>query len=176
MPEGGEQYEPQSEGQQSEPVQRLPIESVRTRELADQNLVAYVTGELAYMEANQGSIETRAITEHQRSPAGILEDYLTDIQVNLSRGLTGDTPDFDRSSALRDVTLTGRRAARYGGRACGRPGSQHDAGHRPKSQGDEPSGLLLPVVRVTGTLTSADEHDPVAMGQGDVFGLTTVDV
>ncbi|WP_159024594.1 hypothetical protein [Streptomyces scabiei] len=63
-----------------------------------------MTGELAHMEANQGSIEARAITEHQRSPAGILEDYLTDIQVNLSRGLTGNTPDFDRSSALRDVT------------------------------------------------------------------------
>jgi murein L,D-transpeptidase YcbB/YkuD len=103
MSEGGERPQPHSAELQPQRLDRLPIESVQTRELADRNLVAYVSGEIAAMESQQGSIEERATKEHQRSVAGILEDYLTDVQVNLARGL-GDSLDFDRSSALRDVS------------------------------------------------------------------------
>ncbi|MGW1713242.1 hypothetical protein [Streptomyces sp. NPDC002156] len=95
MPEGGEQYKPPSEEQQPETVQRLPIESVQTRELADQNLVAYVTGEIARMAQEQGTPEERAAKLPKvRTTEGYLYHDLYDVGVGLrNHGLqTGETP------------------------------------------------------------------------------------
>lgn len=95
MPEGGEHYKPQSERQQSEPVQRLPIESVQTRELADQNLVTYVIHELAYMAEQQGTPEERASKLPKvRTTEGYLYHDLYDVGAGLhNHGLqTGETP------------------------------------------------------------------------------------
>ncbi|MFH0521837.1 hypothetical protein ACHBTE_32245 [Streptomyces sp. M41] len=96
MPEGGEGYKPPSEEQQAiEPVQRLPIEAVQTRELADQNLVTYVTHELAYMAQQQGTPEERATKLPKgRTAEGYLYHDLYDVGVGLrSQGLqAGETP------------------------------------------------------------------------------------
>ncbi|MFD5620850.1 hypothetical protein [Streptomyces yangpuensis] len=101
MPEGGEQHQSHFNEQQSEPVQRLPIESVQTRELADQNLVAYVTGEIAHKEAEQGSLEQRAAQDHHRSPAGVLHEYLSDVRVALSNQIPQSPTDDPQTHAER---------------------------------------------------------------------------
>lgn len=95
MSEEGEQYKPQQEQQQADLVQRLPIESVQTRELADQNVVTYVTHELAYMAQEQGTPERRAaIAPGIRTAEGYLYHDLYDVGVGLhNQGLqTGEMP------------------------------------------------------------------------------------
>ncbi|MGW8600791.1 hypothetical protein ACWGLB_17870 [Streptomyces sp. NPDC055893] len=115
MPEGGDNYKPQGEGQEVGSVQRLPIESVQTRELADQNLVAYVTGEIAHMEAEHGSLEQRAAQDQYRSPAGVLHEYLSDVRVVLSNQIPRNPTDRPQTHAERWAALgdVGRVQAAY---------------------------------------------------------------
>lgn len=115
MSEGGEQHQPHTNEQQAELGQRLPIESVQTRELADKNLVSYVTAEITHLESEHGSLVERAAQEYQRSTAGVLHEYLSDVRVALSNQIPQNPHDdpqihAERWAALGDV---GRVQAAY---------------------------------------------------------------
>src|ERR1044072_6667946 len=95
MPEEGEHYKPHREKQQAERPQRLPIESVQTRELADQNLIAYVSGEISHMAQQHGAPEERAAKlPGMRTTEGYVYHDLYDVGVGLhNQGVqTGEMP------------------------------------------------------------------------------------
>lgn len=81
MSEGGEGQQPDSEEvQTSKRVERLPVESVFSSEGA-KNLLPYVAGELQHIAEEKGSLDERAVSSANQTPAGILLEDMHDLGV-----------------------------------------------------------------------------------------------